>query len=435
MVKVRVRPETGNLYLDFGYRGARCREYTALTDTPSNRRQVQALARRIEHDLRSGSFEYGRYFPDSPRATRPLVVVGMPSIAAATKACAAAAPTFREFAETWFKESEPRWRKRYHAAVRDELDKHLLPWFGDKPIPDIGRADILGFRAEFARRKGRRGALVSAKRINKVIGVFSSILNEACDRQGVPSPARGIKPLKQKRSEILPFSLAEVDLMVATVRQDYRAYLIVRFFTGLRTGEVNGLQWQDIDFAENLMKVERSVSRDGDGELKTEGSHRVIQMVPQVRAALQAHLATKTESCPWVFSTRHGNPIDAVNFTNRVWYPLLRLLGLRLRAPYQTRHTAATLMLAAGENPEWVAHTLGHSTTEMLFRVYSRFIPNLTRNDGRAFAGLLSDRSRSATAPSVGLTRSQIESLGADELRTLLLQRVREQSPGSTGHI
>ncbi|TAL73730.1 MAG: DUF3596 domain-containing protein, partial [Rhodanobacter sp.] len=219
MVKVRVRPETGNLYLDFGYRGARCREYTALTDTPSNRRQVQALARRIEHDLRSGSFEYGRYFPDSPRATRPLVVVGMPSIAAATKACAAAAPTFREFAETWFKESEPRWRKRYHAAVRDELDKHLLPWFGDKPIPDIGRADILGFRAEFARRKGRRGALVSAKRINKVIGVFSSILNEACDRQGVPSPARGIKPLKQKRSEILPFSLAEVDLMVATVRQ------------------------------------------------------------------------------------------------------------------------------------------------------------------------------------------------------------------------
>lgn len=434
MVKVRVRPETGNLYLDFGYRGARCREYTALPDTQPNRHQVQGLARRIERDLRSGAFEYGRYFPDSPRASQSPTVVGAPTSSSAPKPSTSTALTFREFAETWFKESEPRWRNRYHAAVRDVLDKHLLPCFGEKPISEIGRADILGFRAEFARRKGRRGALVSAKRINKVISIFSSILNEGCDRQGVPSPARGVKPLKQKRSEILPFSLAEVDLMVATVRQDYRAYLIVRFFTGLRTGEVNGLQWQDVDFAENLLKVERSVSRDGDGELKTDGSHRVIQMVPQVRSALEAHLVTKAEGCPWVFSTRHGNPIDAVNFTNRVWYPLLRLLGLRLRAPYQTRHTAATLMLAAGENPEWVAHTLGHSTTEMLFRVYSRFIPNLTRNDGRAFAGLLSDRSQSATAPSVGLTRSQIDSLSADQLRALLLQRVHDQTDHPVGH-
>jgi len=71
MVKVRTRPETGNLYLDFGYRGTRCREYTALMDTPANRRQVQALARRIERDLKSGRFEYTRYFPDSPRAKEP----------------------------------------------------------------------------------------------------------------------------------------------------------------------------------------------------------------------------------------------------------------------------------------------------------------------------------------------------------------------------
>lgn len=74
---------------------------------------------------------------------------------------------------------------------------------------------------------------------------------------------------------------------------------------------------------------------------------------------------------------------------NRVWYPLLRYLNLEKRLPYQMRHTAATLMLASGENPEWVARVLGHANTEMLFRVYSRYIPNLTRRDGRAFDGLL----------------------------------------------
>ena len=58
--------------------------------------------------------------------------------------------------------------------------------------------------------------------------------------------------------------------------------------------------------------------------------------------------------------------------------------------PYQTRHTAATLWLAAGENPEWIARQLGHSA-QMLFSTYARFVPNLTRRDGSAFEALLDD--------------------------------------------
>ena len=77
------------------------------------------------------------------------------------------------------------------------------------------------------------------------------------------------------------------------------------------------------------------------------------------------------------------------NITQRVWHPLLRHLGLRERRPYQTRHTAATLWLASGEAPEWIARQMGHTTTEMLFRVYSRYVPNLTRRDGSAMERLL----------------------------------------------
>jgi len=68
---------------------------------------------------------------------------------------------------------------------------------------------------------------------------------------------------------------------------------------------------------------------------------------------------------------------------------LLEKLSLRKRRQYQTRHTAATLWLAAGENPEWIARQMGHTSTEMLFRVYSRFVPNLTRQDGSAFERLV----------------------------------------------
>ena len=91
----------------------------------------------------------------------------------------------------------------------------------------------------------------------------------------------------------------------------------------------------------------------------------------------------------YVFCMRSGNPFINRNVTSRIWYPTLRHLGLRPRRPYQTRHTAATLWLASGENPEWIARQMGHSSTEMLFRVYSRFVPNLTRQDGSAFEELL----------------------------------------------
>lgn len=56
---------------------------------------------------------------------------------------------------------------------------------------------------------------------------------------------------------------------------------------------------------------------------------------------------------------------------------------------YETRHTAATFWMAAGENPEWIARQMGHINTEMLFKVYSRFVPNLTRQDGSAFERML----------------------------------------------
>lgn len=85
--------------------------------------------------------------------------------------------------------------------------------------------------------------------------------------------------------------------------------------------------------------------------------------------------------------------------TKRVWYPLLAYLGLEKRRPYQTRHTAATLWLASGEAPEWIARQMGHTSTEMLFRVYSRYVPNLTRQDGSAFERLLAARFNGTNDP------------------------------------
>lgn len=185
-----------------------------------------------------------------------------------------------------------------------------------------------------------------------------------------------------------PFTLDEVLQILGFVREDFRSYYTVRFFTGMRTGEVDGLQWKYVDFQRRQILIRESWVGGKLDYTKNDGSQREIDMSgPVYQALLDQQKATG--SGQFVFCSREGTPYSYRNINNRVWFPLLRNLGLRERRPYQTRHTAATLWLAAGENPEWIARQMGHTTTEMLFRVYSRYVPNLTRRDGSAFDNLI----------------------------------------------
>ena len=202
----------------------------------------------------------------------------------------------------------------------------------------------------------------------------------------------GEKQLKIKRTHVEPFTLDEVKRIIGTVRPDFRNYFTVRFFTGMRTGEVHGLKWKYVDFGNRLILVRETYVLGEDEHTKTDSSQRDIQMSQIVFDALhRQHRATGKVS-EYVFCNRAGEPLDNKNFSDRVWYPLLRHLGLPARRPYQMRHTAATLWLASGEAPEWIARQLGHASTEMLFRVYSRYVPNLTRRDGSAIDRLLASR-------------------------------------------
>lgn len=400
MVNVRVRHDTKQLFLDFRYRGVRCRELTALKDSAANRKRLQALASAIQREIAQGTFDYAAHFPGSQRAQQfaqaPMAAEkgeGREESAPLAGADRPTTPTFAGFAAVWFGEMSPQWKPSHRRGVQEVLDKNLLPTFGSQPLHLITKADVLAFRAQLAKQPGRKAATLGPGRINKIMCFLRQILNEAADRFDFTPAFRGIKALKQPRSDVHPFTLEDVQRMLATIREDYRDYLTVRFFTGLRTGEINGLKWKHIDLDNNLILVREAVGgTTGVGDLKTMSSWRDITMQPMVRAAIERRLDSRVPGCPWVFSSKEGNPIDAHNFCNRIWYPLLRYLGLELRRPYQTRHTAATLMLAAGESPEWIAQTLGHSTTAMLFKVYSRFVPNLTRQDGRAFTGLVNSR-------------------------------------------
>lgn len=385
MAKVNVRPETGALYFDFRYRGVRCREQTTLADTPANRKVMQLTLERIEAEITLGTLNYRKYFPSSSLACR-FDQAPPPLSADATRV---QTPLFRECVATWLLESEVRWRKSTSLFFRHLLDKHLLPAFGDRPVSAIDKPEILGFRASLADTQTRDRPL-SPKTINHIMGLLHAVMAEFADRHDFKDPMKNIKRLKVPRKDIDPFTLPEVKQILAAVRADYRPYLTVRIFTALRSGEANGLKWKHVDWERRQILIRETYANGRTEYTKTDGSQRDVDMSNTVFDALKAQQMISASISEYVFCNRVGGPIDSKNFIERVWAPLLRHLGLKVRRPYQMRHTCATLWLGAGENPEWIARQLGHTTTEMLFRVYSRFVPNLTRRDGSAFDRLVS---------------------------------------------
>ena len=402
MGSIRTHGQTGALFFDFRVEGARCREYTTLPDTAANKKKMEKVMKMIEADITAGIFDYRKYFPASKNAARfdaaPAVSVAV-TVTAPSAPMVAPTPLFKDFAETWYVEKEVEWRKSHRITVRRELDS-LISRFGEMAVGQITKADVLAYRAELGKVTARgKETKLSAARINKMLNPLRQILNEAADRFNFPTPYQNIKQLRIKRTDVDPFSLEEVKSILFTVREDFRDYFTVRFFTGMRTGEVDGLKWKYIDFERRLILVRETVVLGDEEYTKTDGSQRDIQMSQLVFDALKRQHAATGKHSDFVFCNRLHKPLDHKNVTNRVWYPLLRHLGLKKRRPYQCRHTAATLWLAAGEAPEWIARQLGPATTEMLFRVYSRYVPNLTRRDGSAFERLITQSIASQALP------------------------------------
>ncbi|MEW8508843.1 MAG: DUF3596 domain-containing protein [Candidatus Thiodiazotropha sp.] len=402
MGSIRTVKKSKKLFFDFRYNGHRCREYTNLDDTKTNRERLERVLRKIDKEIENGIFDYSNYFPNSKNKERIAGSSGSSYEFTCQSASVSAdrdseldsdLPTFKAFSDIWVSENEVGWRRSHRKTQMDIINGHLLPVFGQKEVSRITKAEILAFRASLAKVPGRKGKSLSPKRINAIMAPLRQILNEAADRYEFNTPYRNIKPLKVPRSDVEPFTLEEVRSILDSVRPDFRNYYTVRFFTGMRTGEVDGLKWRYVDFDQRQILVRETIVAGNTDYTKTDGSQREIQMSQVVFDALQKQQKQTGSMSRYVFCTRDGHPLDHNNVTKRVWYPLLRHLELTPRRPYQSRHTAATLWLASGENPEWIARQMGHSTTEMLFKVYSRFIPNLTRQDGSAFERMLARQS------------------------------------------
>jgi integrase len=380
----------GRLLLDFSWKGQRCREYLGLDASKEGRAKARQIQRQVEGQIAGRTLDYATWFPRSKKV-RPGGRFAPPPPPPSPEG----PPGFATFARAFLEGRKVFSSHAHYLDLTSLLETHLIPTFGaDAPVSDqtftIEACERLVTRMKAL--PGLKAETMSSVRVNKARNLLRKILDRAIKKGWLQTnPVEEVPRLRENPADIDPLSWTSVQLLLDKgLKHDpeMQRFYTVAVFTGLRTSELIGLKWSDLDWTgpTPLAVIKHSFTkRDGQHLTKTPGSARAVELRPQAARALKAQQAASRLKSEFVFCNRDGGPLDRDNLMNRVWYPALTRAGIRERTPYQTRHTFATLALASGEAIGWVANQLGHASTKMIIEHYYRFIPNLTRQDGSAF--------------------------------------------------
>lgn len=356
-----------SIRLHFTYQGIRCRETLKLPPTKANLQYAVNLRGAILRDIARNTFDYANYFPESARAAlsgrgRVLTVKDALGefITSARKGCA-------------------------HSTYRDYLSAvnyYLVPHFGDKTLAEVTAADIRAWITTLN---------ISNKRINNILIPLRQVFLEAFEDQVIDrNPMARVRNLKVVHDDPDPFEPDQVRAILEASAGQERALFLFAFWTGLRVGELIALEWQDIDFKHGRVHVRRSRTRGHLKAPKTSSSVRLVDLLPPASEALQAQRAHTRLAAGAVFHNPYrGRAWDTDLQVRNAFKRACARAGIAYKSIKQTRHTYASALLSAGEDPAWVARQLGHTNPAFTMRVYARWIPAWRPDAGNKVRAML----------------------------------------------
>jgi integrase len=351
-----------SIRLRFTYQGKRYTPTLTLNDEPmkptkANIAYAHRLAAEVREKIRHGTFSVVEYFPASGQGE---------------------ALTVAAWLDTWFGtlRGESSTRASYGSAVR----------FWKKSICDtksgltLGAITLRSLRTSHIKTAIAGRSDLSGKTVNNYVSVLREAITLAVDDKLLPdNPVLNVPRADHQKDPPDPFTRDEMELICKDARARYPeqvANLIeVWFWTGMRTSEIFGVQWPNVDLnRDEVLVAEALVRGERKDNTKTNVS-RLVKLNSRARPAIQLQRAhTQVASGPVFHDPRYNTPWnDERAFRRSYWAPLLKLLGIRYRRPYNMRHTYATVMLMAGMTPAFCAKQLGHSV-EMFLKTYSRWL-------------------------------------------------------------
>ena len=398
---------------------------------------------RVMQLIGLGHFNFAEEFPDSPQvrdlaadAQPPRNAIGdaLNDWLAHTKSTVGP-NAFKDYKkDSKYLKAIPLYMFESPDVPRDQRRGGLLEELPAAALTDTG---IVHFRAWLLAKP------LSIKRINNVLiplrGAMQRLHNNDAIRR---NPFDSVRPLVQEKPALPdddsgqdldaplpledvaqfkgedrlpdPFSPAESDAILNQLSGPFYNQTLFWLWTGLRTGELIALRWSDIDLERKRIFIRRSVSR-GIMTFPKFRRERWVDLPQPAMAALRAQFDHTGQQRSWVFI----NPWTGKRWANESkicsrFKKACELAGVRYRRPYHCRHTYASTLLSAGENPLYVAEQMGHKDWTMISKVYGRWIRQVDHMVGQRLAQM-HESNWAALESQVAVHQAPAEDLACEE--------------------
>lgn len=275
--------------------------------------------------------------------------------------------TFGAFAAHWFEayakaNLKPSTLRGYETTIR----VRLVPFFATRDVRAIGEEDVQLFKAQLLQRVG-------PKTCNNTLGVLSVLMRKAVAwGYADVNPTLDVRPARLPPQEFAFLDATQAAALLEYMRSRYPQWYPIFFMalrTGLRQGELIGLEWGDVDLVTGQVFVRRTFYK-GALTVPKGGRGRVVPLTPETVSMLKAH----RHLCgPVVFCRPDGSHTKADSLPD----PLeraLRAVGLPRVTFHDLRHSFASQLAMAGVPLKAVQEYLGHTDVKMTMR-YAHLAP------------------------------------------------------------
>ena len=344
-------------------------EGTGLRNTPENRQLVKAKAVLIGREIKKGTFDYLKWFPEGNRAEQFRPKEEPPK-------------TVGEYYRAWIlRKTPPVVRPGLERDYRDHFRIYILPKFEDTAITELTPSLLEAYRSYLlqeyiARTPTKRLSLKSVKNI--MDASFRAVIRDArtVDYLIDKDPFEALVWPRRPQSKPDPFEEEERDTILASFQQKVHFYyplVYTLFFTGMRPSEALGLCWGDVDLRRGEISITKSRYLGKESGTKTVGSERVIKVLRGVVEVLKSIKPLHVSEEIPVFLNQEGRPCDFHTWRAKIWYRALRAKEIRVRKPYTMRHTFISVGLTNGVKIKWLAEYCGTSVA-MIEKHYGKYL-------------------------------------------------------------
>lgn len=267
---------------------------------------------------------------------------------------------FKEFAKEVLALSSNERNEAGQKDLESKLKNHIIPYFEKYKLTDMKPLDIERWQLELLETK----ASGTVKKCRDIISrtMKSAVANDLITK----NPCDFAKNVRVTHEKTIPYTEPEVRLMIEKADGWLKMFLILAISTGLRTGEVMALKWEDINLEEGFIDLERSITKgiitDASSITnRTKNHQRIVELISDTKVMLaNYHMSRPHEE--WLFVSKYKEPFkESKSIVKYHFKPLLKKLGIQYKSLKATRHTFTSMMLNNGFDKAWVKAMLGHS--------------------------------------------------------------------------